>query len=99
MAIVVDEDKNKANIFRIFGWIGILAILGATIYYVFFSAPEIVVISPPANFQYVTPLANVSLHPETVLNSAAYLSLKASVPLPTPNGPVPVGRTDPFLPQ
>jgi hypothetical protein len=98
MAIIVDEDKNKANIFRIFGWIGILIILGATVYYVFFSAPEIVVISPPASFQYVTPLASVTLHPLDVLNGAAYLSLKSTVPLPTPTGPVAVGRTDPFLP-
>ena len=99
MAIVVEENnKNRANLVRILGWVGILVLFGAAIYYVFFAAPEVVVISPPANFQYVTPLASATLHPEDVLNSPGFQSLKSpSFPLPTAQGPAGVGRSDPFL--
>ena len=98
MAIVIEEGK-KTNILRIAGWLVIIILICAAIDYVFFAAPESVVITPPANFQYVAPLAQVSLHPEDVLNSPAFQSLKApSFPLPTPKGPAAVGRTNPLIP-
>ncbi len=99
MAIVVEENKNRVNVVRLLGWLGILVILGASVYYVFFAAPEVVVILPPSNFEYVMPLAQVTLHPEDVLNSAAFQSLKPpSFPLPTPQGPAAVGRSNPVVP-
>jgi len=99
MAIIVEEGKsNSGNIIRIAGWIGILGILGVAIYYIFFAAPELVIITPPVSLQEVTPLAGVTLHPEDVLNSPSFQALKPpSFPLPTPQGPASVGRQDPFL--
>ena len=98
MAIVVEEGK-KSGILRIVGWISIILILCAAVYYVFFAAPEVVVIPTPANFQYVAPLAQVTLHPEDVLNSPGFQALKPpSFALPTPKGPAAVGRTNPLLP-
>lgn len=98
MAIVVEEDRNRGNSLRILGWVAILILLGAAIYYIFFAAPELVTISPPANFQNIAPLSQITLHPEDVLNSAAFQALKPpAFPLPTPQGPAAVGRVNPFI--
>jgi hypothetical protein len=99
MAIIIEENKNKVDGVRLLGWLGIIIVIGAAIYYLFFAAPEAVVISPPANFTEIAPLAQVNLNPEDVLNSAAYTALKAPpFALPTPQGPASVGRPDPFVP-
>jgi hypothetical protein len=98
MAIVVEEEKSRINIIRLLGWLAILAIICAAIYYLFFAAPELVIISTPASFQNIAPIAQVTLHPEDVLNGAAYQSLRPpAFPLPTPQGPASVGRQNPFI--
>ena len=98
MAIIIEEEKKRVNIVSIVGWVVILGILGATAYYLFFISPELAVIVPPSDFQTITPIAQVSLQPEDVINSAGFQSLKApTFPLPDPHGPAAVGRSNPFL--
>lgn len=98
MAIVVEEEQNKVNLMRLGGWLAILIAFGAAIYYIFFAAPELVVISPPASLTTITPIAQVALHPEDVLNSPSFTALKAPpFALPSPAGPAPVGRPNPFI--
>jgi hypothetical protein len=98
MAIIVDEEKNKVNILAILGWAAVIVIIAGTVYYLFFAVPQLVIISPPASFANVAPIAQITLKPEDVLNSAAFGLLKQpSFPLPTPQGPAPVGRPDPFV--
>ena len=96
MAIIVEEDKRKVNIVRIAGWIAVILVIGIAIYYIFFVTPESIILPQPAGLNSITPLASISLHPETVLNSPGYTALK--VPnFPLPNAQAPAGRTNPFI--
>ena len=97
MAIIVTEEKNRTNMLRIVGWLGILAVIGASIYYIFFAAPELVIIAPSTSLSQIAPIAQINIHPEDVLNSAAFQSLSSPIAQPTPSGPVSVGRTSPFI--
>lgn len=99
MAIIIEEQKRAhLNFVQIIGWTAIILILCFAIYYVFFSAPELVTIPAPAGLAEVAPLTQAVLHPEDVLNSAAFQALRpSSIPLPTPTGPAPVGRSNPFI--
>jgi hypothetical protein len=100
MAIIIEEEKNgkNMNLIRFFAWLVILIIVAIAAYYLFFVKPELVIITPPANFQYIAPIAQANLDPQAVLNSPAFTALKQpNFPLPTPNGPVPVGRPNPFV--
>lgn len=98
MAIIVEEEKKGADYLRIFGWVAVIGVVGAAAYYLFFTAPELVIIQPPADFQVITPISQISLHPEDILNSPGYQSLKApTFSLPTQQGPGAVGRSDPFI--
>lgn len=99
MAIIVEEQKRASlNFIQIIGWTAIILILCLAVYYIFFSTPELVTIPAPAGLAEVAPLTQATLHPEDVLNSPAFQALQASsIPLPTPTGPAPVGRSDPFI--
>lgn len=98
MAIIISEEKSKASLISLLGWLGILAVIGAAVYYIFFSAPELVIIAPSGNVGAIAPIAQIALHPEDVINSPAFQSLQTQVPLPSPTGPTPIGRSNPFLP-
>src|SRR5689334_6014013 len=98
MAIIVSEERNSgASLIRLVGWLGVLAIIGAAIYYIFFVTPDVVVIPPSGNLQNIAPIASITIHPEDVINSAAFQSLQESIPAPSPSGPVSVGRSNPFM--
>jgi hypothetical protein len=45
----------------------------------------------------IAPIAQTELHPETVMQSPAFQTLKSTIALPSPQGPAAVGRTDPFI--
>jgi|SRR6185437_1752671 len=97
MAIIVEEEKRKSNIGMIVGWVVILGIVGAAVYYVFFAAPELIEIPATGALSTIAPIAQVSLHPEDVINSAGFTALKPGIPNPTSTGPSAVGRTNPFI--
>jgi hypothetical protein len=97
MAIIVEEEQKKSNLFGIIGWLVFLAIAGAAVYYVFFAQPELVTIPASGTLGTIAPIAQTALHPETVVQGAAFQALKSTITLPSPSGPVTVGRTDPFI--
>jgi len=99
MAILIEEKRSKANLPRLIGWLVVIVILGVAIYYLFFVAPpSLVIIVPSEELQGIAPISQATLHPEDVLNSSGFQSLKPpTFPLPSPQGPAAVGRTNPFV--
>ncbi|HEY5220917.1 MAG TPA: hypothetical protein VIJ29_02090 [Candidatus Paceibacterota bacterium] len=97
MAIIVDEGEKKTNLLGIIGWVVFLAIAAAAIYYIFFAQPQLVVIPATGALGTIAPIAQDAIQPDTVIQSAPFRALTSTVPLPTPQGPASVGRTDPFL--
>ncbi len=98
MAIVIEEEKNNLDLFRLAGWAAIIVVLVVAAYYIFFASPELVIISPPASVQSLPPVTEFTLQPDAVLASPAFQLLKPpSFPLPTPQGPAAVSRPNPFV--
>jgi hypothetical protein len=97
MAIIVDEGEKKTNLFGIIGWVVFLGIAAASVYYIFFAQPELVVIPATGSLGTIAPIASTAIQPSAVIQSGAFQALTSTVPLPTPQGPVSVGRTDPFI--
>ncbi len=97
MAIIVEEGEKKTNLLGVIGWLVFLGIAGAAIYYVFFAQPELVAIPSTGSLSTIAPITQLSLHPETVIQSPAFAVLKSTVTLPTPQGPAAVGRPNPFI--
>ena len=97
MAIVVEEKERKSNLLGIIGWLVFVGILIAAAYYVFFVKPELVKIPAAGSLGTIAPIAQISLHPEAVLQNPAFQTLSSSVVLPSPSGPAAVGRTNPFV--
>ncbi len=97
MAIIVEEGKKKTNILGIAAWVVFLIILGASLYYIFFAAPELVVLPDTGSLNAIAPIASLSLHPQDVVGSAAFKALQSTVTPPSPSGPVSVGRSNPFV--
>ncbi len=98
MAVIIEEEKqNRVNLMSILGWLVFLVIVGFAAYYIFFTKPELVIISPPANLENITPISQATLRPEDVLNSPTFQALKApSFPMPVPQASA-TGRPNPFV--
>jgi hypothetical protein len=98
MAIVIEEaQKDRTNLWRFLAWFGVFIVIAAAVYYIFFAAPELVVVTPSGNFNAIAPIANISLDPSSVLQNQAFQSLQSTVPPPSPSGPAAVGRSNPFI--
>lgn len=98
MAIIVEEDRNRVNVVRLVGWLTILVLIAVSVYYVFFSAPAAVIITPPPGYAAIEPISQVNLVPSAVLNNPEFQALQPpSFALPTPSGPASVGRPNPFI--
>lgn len=97
MAIIVEEGEKKSNLFGIIGWLVFLGVAAVAVYYVFFAQPELVTIPASGNLGTIAPIAQSSLHPQTVIQAPAFQALKSTITLPSPSGPVSVGRPDPFI--
>lgn len=97
MAIIVDEGEKKTNLFGIIGWVVFLGIAAAALYYVFFAQPQLVVIPATGSLGTIAPITQNAVQPNTVIQSPSFQALTSTIPLPTPQGPAPVGRTNPFI--
>ena len=79
-------------------WVVFLLIIVAAAYYIFFAAPELVVIPPSGGgLDAIAPIATLSVHPQTVVQSPEFQSLQSTITPPTPQGPAGVGRPNPFI--
>ena len=98
MAIIVEEEKSSIGLVRVAGWAVFVIVVCVATYYIFFAAPETVIIPPPADFQAISSVAQFTLQPTDVLQNPTFQTLKApSFPLPTPTGPAALGRPNPFV--
>ncbi len=97
MAIIVEEEQKKSGLLGIIGWLVFLAIAGAAVYYVFFAQPELVTIPASGTLGTIAPITQTALHPQTVVQGAAFQALKSTITLPSPSGPAAVSRPDPFI--
>jgi hypothetical protein len=97
MAIVVEEGKKSANVMGLLGWLVVFVVIGCSIYYIFFAAPQLVVIPPTGNLSTIAPITQLNLNPQQVIGSPAFTALTSTIVLPTPQAPVSVGRPDPFI--
>ncbi len=95
MAIIVEEETKKVSIISILAWVGILGIIAAGVYYIFFAQPELVEYVVPPAFQNINPLSQVNLKPDEVINGQGFQSLKPYITAPQTNN---AGRPNPFLP-
>ena len=98
MAIIVEEEKNNSNLTSWLGVVIVILIAAAAFYYLFISQPDPAVITPPAGFEDITPIAQLNFDPTSVLQDTTFQSLKQPVAEPTSTGPQAVGKTDPFAP-
>lgn len=98
MAILVEEEKKTSNGSALFGSVMIFIIIAAAAYYIFFASPPAVLVTPPPNFAIIAPIAQISFDPTSVLNSQNFQTLKQYIPEPSSTGPVPIGKTNPFMP-
>ena len=97
MAIFIEENEKKTNIFGIVGWVVFLCIVAAAIYYIFFTQPQLVTIPSSGSLNTIAPIVQSPLQPETVTQSKAFEALTSTIPLPTPQGPASVQRSNPFI--
>jgi hypothetical protein len=98
MAIIVEEgEKNNGKILSAIGWLIFFGIVAAAAYYVFFAQPELVVLPSAGSLSTIAPITQLALHPDAVIQNPAFQVLNSNITLPTPQGPAPVGRTDPFV--
>lgn len=97
MAIIVEEGRKRTNILGIAGWIVFIGIAAAAVYYIFFTAPELVPIVATGNLSTIAPIADVNLNPQSIVGSAQFQSLQSNIALPTPTSPNGVGRPNPFI--
>jgi len=94
MAIIVEEEKNRINIARILIWLTVLMILGAVVYYIFFTQPQLVNVVAPTAFDNIDPLADVDLNPQEVVDNPVFKALERHITPPVPEN---AGRSNPFV--
>ena len=92
MAIIIEEKTNGNGIMNFIAWIGILAIIGASVYYIFFKQPEFVEFTVSASFKNIQQLSQINS--DQLTNNQQFQSLKQYITIPSPQN---VGRADPFL--
>jgi len=97
MAIVIEEEKRGSNILAFLGWVAVIAIIGAAIYYIFFIVPPSAIILPTGTLQNLSAIPSSGVNPQDVVNNDEFQALQPYISEPTSTGPVPVGRTDPFI--
>jgi len=98
MAIIIEEEKKSSNLASTLGWLLILVILGFAGYYIFLASPPPVVLTPPASLQDISAITQINVDPQSVFGDPSFKKLQSSVAEPSPTGPTPVGKTNPFAP-
>jgi len=96
MAIIIEEEKDRSNLTRLIGWLAIFVIIIAAIYYVFFAAPQLVIIAPSDSISTIEPIANQTINASDILDSPAFKALAPST-IPPVATTTTGGRLDPFI--
>lgn len=94
MAIVVEENRNKAGFVRFIIWIFTLGLIAAAVYYIFFKNPSIVTTLPKVGVESVSDLSKIKLDIDEIANNPQFKTLKQYVDI---ESQAQAGRTNPFL--
>ncbi|HTY40077.1 MAG TPA: hypothetical protein VMC43_03245 [Candidatus Paceibacterota bacterium] len=95
MAIVIEEQReNGSNLGSVLVWVGILIIIAAAVYYLFFAQPELIEVAAPSGFQATEQITKIDLNADDVVKSGSFAALQEHVTLPTNDQ---FGRPNPFL--
>lgn len=94
MAIIVEEEKKRTNLFSLILGVSLLVAILALVYYLFFAPTPLIekVVSP--NTQTLKELSSIRLQPEEVVNNPKFQILRQYV------NPVDIGipgKNNPFL--
>lgn len=96
MAIIVDEQRrgaSGADMGSIMIWLGLIGIIAAAAYYLFFAQPELIEVAAPSGFQATEQISKIDLSADDVVGSSGFKALTEHVTLPE-NGTF--GRPNPF---
>ena len=97
MAILVEEEGNKTNIFKLLIWAGTLIIVMVAIYYIFFVNPPLIEVAIPPSFVNIKTLGTALIDVNQIISGPAMSSLDKHVTVPEPD-PGSAGRPNPFVP-
>lgn len=96
MAIVIEEEKpDKISITTFVGWGVILAVIAATVYYVFFRKPEIISVTIPENLLSTQRVSQIQLNTESVVSHPNFRDRRQYINPPVPGN---LGKENPFIP-
>jgi len=95
MAIVVEQEKNRGNIFVFVGWLAIMITIVVIIYYLFFQKPELIPVPQSGDFSLTSGVAGIEINPSIVVNNPNFSNRQPYVTTP---GLGETGRPNPFLP-
>jgi hypothetical protein len=94
MAIFVEEKSNSGAVINIIIWVTILAIISASVYYIFFQQPQLVEFNASSSFQNVQQLSKISINSDSLINNQVFQGLKSYISTPQPDN---FGKDNPFL--
>lgn len=94
MAIVVEQEKGRSDIFVFVGWLGVMITIVVIIYYLFFQKPELIPIPQSSDFSLTSNVAGIEINPSIVINDPAFSNRQPYVSIP---GIGQTGRPNPFL--
>jgi len=94
MAIVIQEEKQKGGEWFGFGILFVvLAIIGISVYYLFFVKPDLINTVAPLKLRSIDELSRLQFNPADVISSPFFGSLSSIV---APPSPPPAGNSSPF---
>ncbi len=94
MAILVEEKADSGAVVNIVIWIMILAIISASVYYIFFKQPQLVEFAGSSSLKDIQQLSKISINSDKLINDRAFQTLKSYITVSQPDN---LGRDNPFL--
>lgn len=94
MAIIVEEKRNRGGLVNFLIWIVILAVIAASVYYIFFKNPDLIEFTASPSFRNLQQLSQISINPGELINNPQFQTLKQYVTV-TPSQSI--GRSNPFV--
>lgn len=100
MAIIVESEQgSRMNLAVFLGWIFVLVLLGAAVYFIFFKEPDLISFQVPAaqreEFDTMRRISELNINRSKLEGNPFFSGRDNQVPLTIPVLP---GRQNPFLP-
>jgi len=94
MAIFIEEKTDSGAVVNVVIWLTILAIISASIYYIFFKKPQLVEFTASASFKNIEQLSKISINSDKLINNQTFQTLKPYITVAEPDN---FGNANPFL--